>query len=535
MNYKKIILTLFSIAFLGYFFGLNRPIQIKAAEFTSDSYSREDTYFRIQNFDSFVSGGQQIKAALRIQFLEEDMTTIRLPASPDLFHIAINQDNALAWYEIETLYSFIREHSKTPEDQAIAVNILEIILAAEEEFYGLSTPPVRPPAAVAENTIKIDPPAIVQGASTIITGTYGNQLGDKESKRCYIYIGANDGTGRYWLKNGPSGSSVDACTFTWETTTSTPATTVGHHGVFIVFEEDFWTAPESTTVLPTDSDTNIVHNVINVCASGTNVSECRDVSNTGGSGGWLTVNGYNSANVTLGSSSSPVFRFYISDPAKANEYSGAGKKCYFYIGDGTGTDQWTLKDATAITGGSANNLKQPNCIYDDWDFSGTLPGYYRFMVNILDAGLDNPAGVSNNSPNIVSVTVCATGTTDCRNSGGDATGITGGGSGGSGGSGGGGGGGSTSAFSGFVSGNEFMTRLQNVFKSIDTAFPRYVATNIIGLLALIAMLVGGMMILSSGGDPAKEAKGKKTIIYGLIALVIASLSYGIITYAIHLF
>ncbi len=58
-----------------------------------------------------------------------------------------------------------------------------------------------------------------------------------------------------------------------------------------------------------------------------------------------------------------------------------------------------------------------------------------------------------------------------------------------------------------------------------------IATIIIGIvggLALIFVIVGGLQLLTSYGDPEKAKKGKQTIIYALAGILIAVLSYAIV-------
>jgi len=48
---------------------------------------------------------------------------------------------------------------------------------------------------------------------------------------------------------------------------------------------------------------------------------------------------------------------------------------------------------------------------------------------------------------------------------------------------------------------------------------------IMGIAAFIALIVGGFMYLMAGPDATKAEKGKKTITYAIIGLVLATLSY----------
>lgn len=55
-----------------------------------------------------------------------------------------------------------------------------------------------------------------------------------------------------------------------------------------------------------------------------------------------------------------------------------------------------------------------------------------------------------------------------------------------------------------------------------------VIISLTGGIALIMMIVAGIQLLTSGGDPAVAGKAKKTITYALAGIIIAVLSYGIV-------
>ncbi len=55
-----------------------------------------------------------------------------------------------------------------------------------------------------------------------------------------------------------------------------------------------------------------------------------------------------------------------------------------------------------------------------------------------------------------------------------------------------------------------------------------VIISLTGGIALIMMIVAGIQLLTSGGDPAVAGKAKKTITFALAGIVIAVLSYGIV-------
>jgi hypothetical protein len=58
------------------------------------------------------------------------------------------------------------------------------------------------------------------------------------------------------------------------------------------------------------------------------------------------------------------------------------------------------------------------------------------------------------------------------------------------------------------------------------------ATDTVGVLAFLSFLVAGIIYITSGGDPAKAEKAKKTMLYSIVALVVLVLSYAIINIVI---
>ena len=55
---------------------------------------------------------------------------------------------------------------------------------------------------------------------------------------------------------------------------------------------------------------------------------------------------------------------------------------------------------------------------------------------------------------------------------------------------------------------------------------------ITGVIAVIMIIIGGIHFATSQGDPGKVAKGRKTIIYGLVGLAIAVLAFAIVNYVL---
>lgn len=59
-----------------------------------------------------------------------------------------------------------------------------------------------------------------------------------------------------------------------------------------------------------------------------------------------------------------------------------------------------------------------------------------------------------------------------------------------------------------------------------------VALGVIGFLAVVMIIVGGVQYTTSAGDAAKVTKAKNTIMYGIIGLVIALLAYAIVNFVL---
>ena len=55
---------------------------------------------------------------------------------------------------------------------------------------------------------------------------------------------------------------------------------------------------------------------------------------------------------------------------------------------------------------------------------------------------------------------------------------------------------------------------------------------IVGILAVVMVIFGGVQYTTSVGDQAKVTKAKNTILYGLIGLVVAILAYAIVTFVV---
>lgn len=55
---------------------------------------------------------------------------------------------------------------------------------------------------------------------------------------------------------------------------------------------------------------------------------------------------------------------------------------------------------------------------------------------------------------------------------------------------------------------------------------------ILGVVCVIVMIIGGINYMTSSGDAGKVKKGKDTILYGLIGLVICVLAFALVNFVI---
>lgn len=56
--------------------------------------------------------------------------------------------------------------------------------------------------------------------------------------------------------------------------------------------------------------------------------------------------------------------------------------------------------------------------------------------------------------------------------------------------------------------------------------------SIIGAIAFLVILIAGLSYVFSSGEPEKVAKAKNTIIYAVIGLVVAALSFAFVKYVL---
>ena len=59
-----------------------------------------------------------------------------------------------------------------------------------------------------------------------------------------------------------------------------------------------------------------------------------------------------------------------------------------------------------------------------------------------------------------------------------------------------------------------------------------VALGLIGFVAVVMIVVGGLQYTTSSGDAGKVTKAKNTIMYGVIGLVVALLAFAIVNFVL---
>lgn len=56
--------------------------------------------------------------------------------------------------------------------------------------------------------------------------------------------------------------------------------------------------------------------------------------------------------------------------------------------------------------------------------------------------------------------------------------------------------------------------------------------SIIGVVSVVMIILGGISYATSQGDPGKVKKGKDTILYGIIGLIVALLAFAIVNFVL---
>lgn len=55
---------------------------------------------------------------------------------------------------------------------------------------------------------------------------------------------------------------------------------------------------------------------------------------------------------------------------------------------------------------------------------------------------------------------------------------------------------------------------------------------VIGVIAVVVIIIGGVNYTTSQGDPSKVKKAKDTILYGIIGLIVSLLAYAIVNFVL---
>ena len=55
---------------------------------------------------------------------------------------------------------------------------------------------------------------------------------------------------------------------------------------------------------------------------------------------------------------------------------------------------------------------------------------------------------------------------------------------------------------------------------------------VLGLVCVIVIIVGGVTYMTSNGDTGKVKKGKDTILYGVIGLIVCVLAFAIVNFVV---
>ncbi len=76
-------------------------------------------------------------------------------------------------------------------------------------------------------------------------------------------------------------------------------------------------------------------------------------------------------------------------------------------------------------------------------------------------------------------------------------------------------------------GNRLPTDLKAVITTISNTL-----LMVLGVIAVLFIIIGGFQYVTSAGNPDNVGKAKNTILYGIIGLVFAIISYAIVKFVI---
>lgn len=72
---------------------------------------------------------------------------------------------------------------------------------------------------------------------------------------------------------------------------------------------------------------------------------------------------------------------------------------------------------------------------------------------------------------------------------------------------------------------------QNTTEGLTTSILSWLFAAV-GMLAVVMIIVSGLKMTLSAGDPGAVAKAKLTLVYSIVGLVVAMLAYAIVTFVI---
>lgn len=59
-----------------------------------------------------------------------------------------------------------------------------------------------------------------------------------------------------------------------------------------------------------------------------------------------------------------------------------------------------------------------------------------------------------------------------------------------------------------------------------------VVIGVLGIIAVVVIILGGVQYMTSSGDASKVKKAKDTILYGVIGLIVVALAFAIVNFVI---
>ncbi|MBR5027020.1 hypothetical protein IKX64_00260 [Candidatus Saccharibacteria bacterium] len=78
-----------------------------------------------------------------------------------------------------------------------------------------------------------------------------------------------------------------------------------------------------------------------------------------------------------------------------------------------------------------------------------------------------------------------------------------------------------------IKGDDASGALNNIIINVINAI-----LGVVGLVAVVMVILGGISYMTSAGDSSKVKKGKDTILYGVIGLIIVGLAFAIVNFVI---